>query len=124
MKLDSRSIAVRLTLGLGLIALIVFVVAGVLLQRTLARDLAEADRQELRGKLGVVQHFFGEFARERDIQILRHHLDDLGIGHSRLSIRVLASDASDVYRGAGLPGWPGGVWAETRNARQNGVKTL
>ena len=103
MKLDSRSIAVRLTLGLGLIALIVFVVAGVLLQRTLARDLAEADRQELRGKLGVVQHFFGEFARERDIQVLRHHLDDLGIGHSRLSIRVLASDASDVYRGAGLP---------------------
>lgn len=103
MKFNSRSITVRLTLGLGLIALLVFVAAGVLLQRAFVRDLAEADRQELRGKLGVVQHFIGEFARAGDIQVLNHHLDDLRIGHSRLSIRVLGSDASDVYRGAGLP---------------------
>ena len=103
MKLDSNSITVRLTLGLGLIALIVFVFAGVLLQGAFERDLAEADRQELRGKLGIVQHFIGEFARARDIQILKHHLDDLRIGHSRLSVRILDSDASDVYRGAGLP---------------------
>ncbi len=103
MKLNSRLIAVRLTVGLGLIAFIVFAAAGVLLQRGLARELAAADRQELRGKLVVVQHFISEFARERDIQVLHHHFDDLRIGHSRLSIRVLASDASDVYRGAGLP---------------------
>ena len=103
MKFNSRSITVRLTLGLGLIALIVFVAAGVLLQRAFTRDLAEADRQELRGKLGIVQHFIGEFARARDVQVLKHHLDDLRIGHSRLSVRILGSDASDVYRGAGLP---------------------
>ncbi len=103
MKLNSRSIAVRLTVGLGLIALIVFVAAGALLQRALAHELAEADRQELRGKLVVVQHFIGEFARAGDTTVLHHHFDDLRIGHSRLSIRVLASDASDVYHGAGLP---------------------
>ena len=103
MKLNSRSIAVRLTLGLGLIALVVFVAAGGLLQRALVHELAKADREELRGKLVVIQHFIGEFARARDVQVLQHHFDDLRIGHGRLSIRVLAADASDVYRGAGLP---------------------
>ena len=103
MKLNSRSIAVRLTFELGLIALIVFLAAGVLLQRVLTRELAEADRKELRGKVVVVQHLIGEFAQTLDVQLLQHHFEDLRIGHSRLSIRVLAADGSDVYRGAGLP---------------------
>lgn len=97
------SIAVRLTLGLGLISVLMFTAAGLLLQRTLAGQLQQADRQELRGKVGVVRHFIDEFARERDLAALRHHFDDLLIGHKRLSIRVRASDASDVYRGTGLP---------------------
>ncbi len=103
MRFDSKSITVRLTLGLGLIALFVFVAAGVLLQRAFARDLAETDRQELRGKLSIVQHFIGEFAPVRDIQGLKHHLDDLRIGHSRLTVRILDFSGSDIYRGTGLP---------------------
>lgn len=103
MKFTSRSIAVRLTVELGLVALIVFLAAGIWLQRSLARELAEADRKELRGKLVVVQHLIGEFAQTRDVRLLQHHFEDLRLGHSRLSIRVLAADGSDVYRGAGLP---------------------
>lgn len=99
------SMAARLTIGLSLIALLVFTAAGILLQQALARELAAADRQELRGKVGVVQHFINEFARARarNLQALTHHFDDVLIGHKRLSIWVLAADGSDVYRGAALP---------------------
>lgn len=97
------SIAVRLTLGLGVVSLLVFTAAGLLLQQTLAGELEQADRQELRGKVGVVRHFVDEFARDRDLAALRHRLDDLLIGHRRLSIRLRASDAGDIYRGTGLP---------------------
>ena len=97
------SMAMRLTLGLGLIALLVFATAGVLLQLALANELEDADRQELRGKADIVEHLIGEFARAGDLQTLHHQLDDLMIGHKRLSIRVVASDAGDVYFGTGLP---------------------
>lgn len=103
MRPASKSIAVRLTVGLGLIALVAFGTAGLVLQSALEQALTQVDRLELRGKLGVVQHFIDESARARDPQALGHHLDDLRMGHSRLSIRVLASDGTDGYRGAGLP---------------------
>ncbi len=102
MKLWARPIAAQLTLGLGLISLVVFATAAMLLQRTLASELEAADRLELRGKVGVVRHFIDEFARARDLRALHHHFDDLLIGHKRLSIRVQAADATDIYRGAGL----------------------
>jgi two-component system heavy metal sensor histidine kinase CusS len=98
-----RSIAVRLTAGLGVIALVVFAGTGVFLQRTLERSLTAVDRQELLGKLDTIRHFIDESSRTGDLQNLSHHLDDLRIGHRRLSIRVLASDGTDYYRGTGLP---------------------
>ena len=103
MKLLPAPISARLTLGLGLISLLVFTTAGLLLQQTLVRELEDADRTELRGKVGVIQHFIGEFSSTRDMQVLHHHFNDMLIGHKHLSIRVRAADGSDVYRGAGLP---------------------
>lgn len=103
MKPYPGPIALRLTLGLGLISLVVFAGAGVALQRTLDAELNEADRTELSGKVGVVRHFIDEFAADRDQQALQHHLDDVLIGHQRLSLRIRRADGSDVYRGAGLP---------------------
>ena len=99
MKFNSRSISVRLTLGLGMISLIVFATAGALLHRAMTRDLIETDHRELRGKLGVVHHYIDEFAGNRDAQTLYHRFDDLSIGNSHLSIRVVASDASDLSPG-------------------------
>ncbi len=103
MTLYPASIATRLTLGLGLIALLVFSTTGFLLQQSLADDLRNADREELQGKVGVVRHFIDEYTRASDLQVLRHHLDDLLIGHKGLSIHIRSSNEVDVYRGGGLP---------------------
>ena len=103
MRLFPGSMAVRMTLGQGFIALLVFATAGVLLQRALASELQQADQQELHGKVGVVRHFIDEFARGRDLQVLHHHFDDMLIGHKRLAIRIVASDGAEIYRGSGLP---------------------
>ena len=103
MTLYPSSISARLTVGLGLIAVMVFSTTGLLLQQSLAKELKNAARDELKGKVGVVRHFIDEYARANDLPALRHHLDDMLIGHKGLSIRIRSSDTIDVYRGAGLP---------------------
>ena len=102
MTLRSGSITTQLTLGLGAIALVVFSLAGALLHRSLASDLAAADQEGLRGKARVVMHFIEEARRSGDTRALEHHLDDLLIGHKGLRI-WLQSDRGDSLYGGVMP---------------------
>jgi two-component system heavy metal sensor histidine kinase CusS len=94
------SITARLTLGLGAIALLVFSASGVLLQRSLASDLAAADLDLLRGKAQLVLHFIEEARKSRDAPSLQHHLNDLSMGHPGLHIWVQSASGETVYGGA------------------------
>lgn len=94
-----KSIAVRLTLTLGAVGLLVFAAAGILLQRTLAGELMRADHEELIGKIKVVKHFIGEARNSGELDVLRHHMDDLLLGHSDLDIWLVAADGRSVYGG-------------------------
>lgn len=114
------SIAARLTVGLGVVALVVFSTAGWMLQRALESDLVEADRLKLAGKISVVLHFIDEAHRSGDRPALFHHLDDLRIGHDGLHV-WLATQAGDIVYGASgsegttaAPGLPPGVRADLR----------
>ena len=102
MTLRSGSITTQLTLGLGAIALVVFSLAGALLHRSLASDLAAADQEGLRGKARVVMHFIEEARRSGETRALEHHLDDLLIGHKGLRI-WLQSDRGDSLYGGVMP---------------------
>ena len=99
MSLIPKSIALRLTLTLGVVGLLVFAAAGILLQRSLANELTRADHEELVGKIKVVKHFIGEAGKSGDIDVLRHHMDDLLLGHSDLKVWLVGSDGSSVYGG-------------------------
>ena len=99
MKVLPRSIGLRLTMALGAIALVVFTVAGVLLYRALVQELQRAAHDELLGKIEVVKHFVEEARVTRDLVGLRHHLDDLLIGHRDLRVWLEAADGSAVYGG-------------------------
>lgn len=97
MNLNRASIAARLMLGLGLVALLVFGAAGVWLQRALQTELEAADAAELRGKASVVQHFIEEAMHSGDRPHLFHHLDDLGIGHVRLYVWLHSASGESIY---------------------------
>ena len=99
MMLRPGSISARLTLGLGGIALLVFSVAGVLLHRSLAVDLAAADREGLQGKVRVVMHFIEEARKSGDASALGHHLDDLLVGHTGMRIWVQSARGESIYGG-------------------------
>lgn len=102
MRWFPRSIALRLTIALGLIGLVVFAGAGVLLHRALADELERADGQELLGKIKVVRHFIDEARITGDLPALRHHLDDLLLGHADLRV-WLASDRGEAFYGGPAP---------------------
>ena len=99
MTLRPGSITTRLTLGLAAIALLVFSLAGVLLHRLLASDLAAADHEGLRGKVQVVMHFIEEARRSGDVRALEHHLDDLLIGHKGLRVWTQSARGDSLYGG-------------------------
>ena len=99
MRWPLASIATRLTIGLGLVSVLVFSAAGVLLHRALQAELASADAAKLRGKVSVVQHFVDEAARAGDWSGLFHHLDDLRIGHDGLHVWLIAATGESIYGG-------------------------
>ena len=97
MTLSGRSLAARLTRGLGLVATVVFVATGAWLQHSLGVDLEAADRQNLEGKSRVVLHFIEEATRAGDQATLFHHLDDLRIGHDGLHVWLLTASGQPAY---------------------------
>lgn len=96
------SISGSLTLLLGIVALTVFAVVGVLLHWSLQRDLLDAEQRELDDKMDVVQHYVAE-SNQSDPAELRHHLDDVLIGSGALRVWVVRADGSMVYGGASMP---------------------
>lgn len=99
MKWLPRSIALRLTIALGVIAFVMFSGAGLLLHRALADELRRADHEELLGKIKIVQHFVDEARETRDLTALRHHLDDLLLGHADLRVWLESDGGVPLYGG-------------------------
>ena len=97
------SIAGRLTLLLGLVALTVFGAVGTLLHWSLERELLSAERIELEGKADVVQHYIDEVQKPGDLQDLRHHLDDALIGNGILRVWIIDAEGHALYGGAAAP---------------------
>lgn len=92
-----RSIGARLTLSLGIIALLVLTSAGVLLHRALAAKLSDADQLHLAGKLAAVNHLLETAAASADHQSIFHDLDDLKIGHAGLTISITLPTGQRMY---------------------------
>lgn len=97
MRWYRRSISTRLTLGLGLVALLVLSAAGTLLHRALAVKLTNADQVLLAGKVAAVLHFVDAAARSDDPRKLMHDLDDLKIGHQGLGIWITLPSGGRLY---------------------------
>jgi two-component system heavy metal sensor histidine kinase CusS len=94
-----RSIALRLTIALGVIALVMFAGVGWLLHRALADELRRADHAELIGKIKIVRHFVDEAKTTGELDALRHHLDDLLLGHENLRVWLESDGGVSLYGG-------------------------
>jgi len=98
-----RSMAARLTLVFGLIALVVLSGAGVLIYRALVDELRRSDFEELQGKLKAVQHFVDEAKSESKLSALSHHLDDILIGHDHMRVWLLSDKEETLYGSRPMP---------------------
>lgn len=97
------SIAGRLTLLLGLVALTVFGAVGTLLHWSLERELLRAEGIELNGKADVIQHYIDEVQKPADLRDLRHHLDDALLGDGTLRVWIIDTEGQALYGGAAAP---------------------
>lgn len=100
LDIRARSIRARLTASLGVIALIVFAVAGGALYLALANELERADRNELHGKEMLISHYIEETSTDGNLSDLKHHIDDALMAHSDLRVWLL-SERGEVIVGAG-----------------------
>ena len=90
--------ATRLTVALCLLAILVYTLVAVLLQRALEAEFTRAREQDLAGKVDVVRHFLEEVASAQDLPNLAHRLDDVLIGDGQMRL-WLVTDTGDVLYG-------------------------
>lgn len=99
------SITARLALSLAAVTAVTFLSAGIAIYWGVAYTLAQTAREELAGKLSIVQHFVDEAVQDGNLETLHHHIDDMMIGHGELTVWLLNDKDEVVYGGPGLPVW-------------------
>lgn len=87
--MNRRSITVRLTLLFAAASTAVLLVLGYLIDASVVRHFEEQDREELSGKLQLVQHALARVQSRRDLDALPQQLDNSLIGHPGLAVVVL-----------------------------------
>lgn len=103
MKPLFASITVNLTLSLAAVTAVTFLSAGFAIYWGVAYTLEQTAREELAGKLSIVQHFVDDAVQVGNIETLRHHIDDALIGHGELMVWLLNDKNDVIYGGPGLP---------------------
>lgn len=93
------SIAQRLTLSVGVIAVVVFTVVGTLLYLALERELMRRESEELAGRMNFVRHLLTEVPNLSSAEGLTHHVDDMVASHGNLYAWITAVDGTTVYGG-------------------------
>ncbi len=91
------SMEVRLTLLLGVIALVVSSVAGYTLFWALKREVQRQEITEVAGKLELINHLIGMQATLAQMQDLRGALDNIMVGHGNLKTWITRADGSVFY---------------------------
>lgn len=117
-----RSMRARLVAALAAIGFVVFTTAGVLLQWSLARELARQDRADVSGKLDIARHLTTEVLRPEDLPTLFHHLDDMLLGHGDLRIWILGDGDRPIYGGRQAPRLLAEEPGHVAVAREDGVE--
>ena len=104
MRFAPTSIAARLTLLVGAIALAVFIVIGTVLYMTLDGELARRDADKLTEMMTFVQHLLSEVDEVSTAESLAHHLDDMVVSHGNLRVWITRRDGhAPIYGGAPPP---------------------
>ncbi len=94
-----RSMQARLTLLLGVIALLVSSVAGATLFWALKREVERQEITEVSGKLELINHLIDMQNNARGLHDLAATFDDMRTGQSQLGIWIVDAQGHPVYGG-------------------------
>src|SRR5690606_35897243 len=91
------SIELRLTLLLGIIALVVSSVAGYTLFLALKREVQSQEMTEVAGKLELIEHLVSMQTTPHRLEGLRETLDPILVGHANLKVWILGKAGEVLY---------------------------
>lgn len=94
-----RSMQARLTLLLGVIALLVSSLAGATLFWALKREVERQEITEVSGKLELINHLIDMQNNARGLHDLAATFDDMRTGQSQLGIWIVDAQGHPVYGG-------------------------
>lgn len=97
-----RSMALRLTLLLASIALLVSCIAGAMLFWALAKKVEQQDMAEVAGKLELVNHLVSAMESLSDLPELNKTLNNMLAGHPNMQVWIVDAQKNVVY-GSDLP---------------------
>ncbi|MDP2450097.1 heavy metal sensor histidine kinase [Polaromonas sp.] len=103
MRPQLSSITASLALSLAGVTAVTFLAAGIAIYWGVAYTLEQTAREEMTGKLRIVQHFVDEVVQDGNLETLRHHIDDVMTGHGELTVWLLNDRDEVVHGGFGLP---------------------
>ena len=101
----ARSLRFRLTLLFAAVTLATLGSLGVLLDYALAAQLAAREREELSGKLVLFRHVLAELPALSALEVERHRLLDIPVGHGDLQAGLLDAAARPLLDFPSFP-WP------------------
>ncbi|WOB10854.1 heavy metal sensor histidine kinase [Piscinibacter gummiphilus] len=113
--------AARLTVTLCVLAVLVFTVVAVLLQRALEAEFMRAREQELAGKVDVVRHFLEELETPEDLPHLSHRLDDVLIGDGLMRLWLVTDAGEVLYGGKRRPAVTPDAFGRVEVRREDGL---
>ncbi len=108
--IGGQSITFRLTLLFAAVSTTVLLLLGLLVGALLDRHFEDLDMELLTGKLALVQHALETVGSERDLSVLRQHLDDALVGHQGLIVGIFAPDGRRLFV-SGESGFPASLLA-------------
>ena len=98
MKIDRRSLTVRLTLLFALASTLVLVLIGYALYVSLDRHFLHEDAVELRGKTELLGNLLARMRTPDDFTRLSSSLHDALVGHSNLSLELRSPDGRLLFK--------------------------
>ena len=95
------SLALRLTLLFGIVAVVVFSGFGWLIEDSIKRHFAEADTNELEIITQAVDKAMFASAPRDDLVLLERRFDDILVGHHGASMHITGPDGQTIYASTG-----------------------
>lgn len=103
MKRRRQSITFRITLLFAVVATLVLLVLGLLIEKSVDRHFVELDMELLSGKTDLTAHLLEQISVSTDMNLIPRKLEDALVGHHGLAVVVVDAAGTRLFANSDTP---------------------